>query len=120
MKLDRNLNSDGGGKYALVLMRRVREIEAAAEGPNARGSDVSRAAIVRHALEVLQGAGILDDGAAGSEREFFVIRLRDRYAGVALHAYRVEVQFRDPEYGEDILDMEKRSGELSPYCKTPD
>lgn len=77
MKLDRNINPDGRGKYALVLMR---EIPTGANG-----------AEVQAALETLQQHGCLDYGNA-DDRDFFVIRLKDKFAPAALFAYSVAAE----------------------------
>ncbi len=109
MKLDRNINPDGRGKYALVLMR------------NMPKPDAPEYARVHNALNMLSADGMLDYGETGTEREFFVIRLRDRYARPALTAYaagaRLDLQ---EEYANEIFDMAERSGIFSPFCKVPD
>jgi hypothetical protein len=105
MKLDRNILGNGGrGKYALLLLRNV----------DAADSKVSRA------LETLEDAGVLDWGDAKTEREFMVIRLKDKYARAALLAYAEEAQKEDAEYAAEIYGLASRSGELSEWCKKPD
>lgn len=81
MKLDRNINADGTGKYALVLMR---------ETPSS--TDVSEKAVaIRGALQTLEHHGCLDYGNA-DDRDFFVIRLKDKFAPAALFAYSVAAE----------------------------
>lgn len=107
MRLDRTAN--GRNKYAILNMRKVEalpEIE-------------KRAA--EAAMKALADAGILDFGPAGTESEFFVIRLRDKYATHALQSY-AGAAWRDgeEEYSNDIVDLADRSGSWSPFCKKPD
>lgn len=115
MRLDRSINGDGKGKYALV---RLREIEAGSE-----------AAVLLQRLHVL---GHLDWGRVSDPDEFFVIKLRDKfapggikgYADAVIEASRKEI---DPGKGRDlaqwaiqVIGMSQRAGDLSPYCKEPD
>lgn len=76
MKMDRNINADGRGKYALVLMRNYN----APRHP-------SRQRDIELALETLENNNMIDYGPAGHHSEFFLIRLKDRFAGDALRAY---------------------------------
>lgn len=109
MRLDRNINPDGRGKYALLRLRKIPE-------PNSPQYEA-----VCQALGVLTAAGILEHGFVGTEGEFFPIFIRDRYARPALTAYaraaRVDHQ---EEYADDIFEIAERSGTASPFCKTPD
>jgi hypothetical protein len=119
MKMDRNLNSDGKGKYALVLMRNL----------PARGEE--RMAALK-AMQLLNSMGILDYGQAESPSEFFLIRLKDKYAMDALAAYADavmadsrqeadEAKARDKyEWAVEVRRLVARAGELSPFCKQPD
>lgn len=70
MKLDRNINADGMGKYALLKLRNLRRGDPAVDA----------------ALRTLDEAGILDWGNT-VDSEFFVIRLKDVNAANALFAY---------------------------------
>jgi hypothetical protein len=111
MKLDRNINADGRGKYALVKLRRVDEISA---------KYPSLSLSVMSALRFLEAEGILDYGTT-PETEFFTIRLKDVNAPAALNAYGISATVRgDPEYGGEIEQMARRSGENHPNCKRPD
>lgn len=119
MKLDRNVNGSGEAKYALLKIRKLREIlnsrvEAESNPPPSM--------TIRRALETLQKFGILDWGDT-PESEFFVIRLKDRYANRTLFAYSNAVsgdKSGDLEYAQEVLDLGKRSGIYSPYCRRPD
>ena len=113
MKLDRNINADGMGKYALLKLRKLdefRESEPFGEIPST----------ILTALEVLEAYGILDRGRAGTEAEFFVIRLKDKYAGDALGSYALAAMEDDREYAYEIAEMAARAGMNSPWCKAPD
>lgn len=83
MKLDRNINESKRGKYALIKLRRLTEIEAWDGGD---GEAADRHAVI-DAINLLERAGVLDWGYAGTEGEFMLIRLKDKYAADALEAY---------------------------------
>jgi hypothetical protein len=107
MKLDRDIpENKGRGKYALLLLRTLEEKRKQPE--------------IRAALETLEKAGVIDFSPAGSPGEFFVIRLKDRYAWHALEAYANEAGKDDVEYADAIRDLADRAGEHSAFCKRPD
>ncbi len=114
MQLDRNLpDAEGRGKYALIKLRVLEPYR----------SDATFATYtpkIQAALQVLEEAGALDWGDLGTDSEFFVIRLKDRYAQEALHAYAVEARSADPEWADEVIEMAKRAGPAHPYCKYPD
>lgn len=115
MKLDRNVNSDGKGKYALV---RLRGIEFGSEAHDL--------------LRKLHDLGHVDFGVVGQPDEFFVIKLRDRYADSAIRGYSDAVmkqagKIDDPvesmdlaQYALQVQSLERRAGILSEFCKDPD
>ena len=111
MKLDRNERSDGGGKYAVINMRKVREIYEAEGGPGPEGNAVAAA------LAELKSSGVLNYGEARTEGEFFVLMLKDMFAGQALNAY---ARIAEGEYALEIFNLAKRAGTESPWCKIPD
>lgn len=111
MKLDRNVNETGQGKYALLKMRELRLFEP---------HSLNDPSPVGDALELLSDNDLLDYGEVGTEREFFVIRLRDKYADAALAAYADAAEADDPEYAAEIREMLPRSGLRSAFCKVPD
>lgn len=122
MKLDRNTNKGGSGKYALVKMRRVRELREALDHQRqtfGQSSDLSYE-IVRNSIATLADFGVLDDSEAESEGEFFVIRLRDKYAREALIAYAFAANVDDPEYADEVMALAARAGPNSPFMKRPD
>lgn len=112
MKLDRNINPNGMGKYAVL---KLRMLEAFRE--QAPFGDI--AAPIAKALETLEAAGILDWGNT-PDTDFMLIRLKDRYAQAALRAYALAAHLDDPEYAKEIGDMAERSGPSHPFCKRPD
>ena len=102
MKMDRNTNSNGLGKYALVKLR----------GESNGAADL--------AIHMLRAAGKFDYGLVGSESEFFVIRLKDINAAAALTAYASEAERTDPEWAAEVREMVSRAGPNSRFCKVPD
>lgn len=91
MKLDRNTNPDGRGKYALLLLRKMRS-----EPPKE----------VQNAIDILFVNGIIDPGAT-PDTDFFVIRMKDKYASAALQAYADAVASDDVEYANEIYELAK-------------
>ena len=112
MKLDRNLNLNGMGKYALLKLRQLEDYRE-----QTPFGDIAKP--IADALQLLQDRGILDWGNT-PETEFFVIRLKDKYARGALQNYADAARQDDPEYAGEIYDMAERSGAASPWCKRPD
>lgn len=113
MKLDRNTSADHRGKYALLKLRPLAEVNAKLS----HGEQVT----VRDALQILSNLGVLEYGTEGTSGEFFAIMLKDKYAGGALHTYAsYAVRDGEIEYGQDVMALAKRSGEFSPFCKKPD
>lgn len=115
MKLDRNINADGRGKYGLIKNRRLAQIEAWDGG---EGEALDRQAVL-DAVALLERAGVIDWGRT-VDSEFMVIRLKDKYAGNALHNYAAAACKDDIEYAREIMEMAMRSGENHPNCKKPD
>ena len=104
MKLDRNINPNGRGKYALI---KLREIHHLVESNNA---------VCTPEFNVPQSA--VDFGGT-PDTDFFVIRLKDKYAAKALTAYACAAAADDPEYAEEILEL-ARLAEVHPNKKQPD
>ncbi len=115
MKLDRNINGNGRGKYALLKLRKLDEFTQ----PDDPFQQV--APKIAEAIKTLEEAGILDWGFAGTEAEFMLIRLKDRYAQKALQAYATAAHVDgETEFAAEIHDMARRSGPDSPWCQKPD
>jgi hypothetical protein len=111
MKLDRNVEG-AGNKYALLKLRRLRELQGTLTEEGQQR--------LAQAFDLLEAAGILD-WANTPETECFVIRLKDKYAAGALHTYAsYAVSDGEVEYGQEVMDLAKRSGEWHPNCKRPD
>lgn len=126
MKLDRNINGDGRGKYGLVNNRELREYaKRAADAHAGRNAMMTEADIeamrVMNAVKMLEDFGIIDWGLEGTESEFFVIKLRDWHAEAALAEYaRSALDNGDEEYYLDVRALSDRAGRHSPFCKKPD
>lgn len=105
MKLDRNLNPSGKGKYALINLRKI-------DGDPRTPQDMA-AAIVKQPDAV-------QFGIVGEPDEFWLIKLKDKYAATALLAYADAAEADDPEYASQVREMVKRAGPSSPFCKAPD
>jgi hypothetical protein len=111
MKMDRNINTDGSGKYAVINMRKLREL---------RDDNQQFPPEVVAALHTLADCGALEWGAAGADDEFFLIKLKDRHARAALLAYERSIEPSDPEFALEVAELAARAGKLSPFCKEPD
>lgn len=104
MKLDRHMNHDGRGKYALLKLRRQ-------ETPI---SDELMAC-----ADKLREAGLLDFGNTEPGGKFFVLMLRDKHAASALLAYAASAEQDDCEYAEEIREL-ARIAHDHPDKKHPD
>lgn len=107
MKLDRNQGNEGVGKYALINMRRYRKLDYV---------DAREASDMLARLDAL---GVIDKGARGDSDEFFVIKLKDKYAPAALHAYANAAADDDPEFSTEVTALAVRA-EHHPDKKQPD
>lgn len=115
MKLDRNINPDGLGKYALLNLRKIEGLKNGGCHPFENVAEP-----IASALKLLEEKGILQWATKGTEDEFFLIRLKDKYAGDALGAYAYAATQDDPEYGSEVAEIAGRAGLNSPWCKAPD
>lgn len=86
MRLDRNTNPDGRGKYALIKLRQ---------------DNILHHLKIPNVVTVPVLAGAIDVGDT-PETEFFVIRLKDKNAANALHAYAVSCRGDDPEFANEV------------------
>ncbi len=101
MKLDRNINPNGRGKYALILLREAQ-------------------------IRTLTPAGgpfVIDqehvDFGDTEDTDFFVIRLKDKYAAKALKAYAEAAEADDPEYADEVNALAQKASE-HPRRRMPD
>lgn len=115
-RLDRN-SGNGRGKYGLIKNRRLRDCLLKA---NDGESGVEFAASVCKAIVVLERAGIIEWGEAESEHEFFVIKLKDKYADDALRRYVISAAHDDSDYAREVNELADRAGTSNPFCKAPD
>jgi hypothetical protein len=118
MKLDRNINKDGRGKYALV---NIRELDGFAED-----------SVVRNCFDVLRNSGVITLGNESPGDQFFVMKYKDVFTAPALAAYaraiigylRNDRALNDSarvsliEFQQEILEESKRAA--SAGCKIPD
>jgi hypothetical protein len=88
MKLDRNI-VPFRGKYALIKLR----VRDAIPGVNSK-----RDIVTDH---VLVNKDAIDFGDSDAT-DFFVIRLKDKYAEPALRAYAAAARFDDAEYANEV------------------
>lgn len=113
MKLDRNITGTGRGKYALLKLRNLEHFKERDDG-----GDLAKP--ISDALETLERAGILDWGDTPAT-EFFVMRLKDKYASQALHEYALEaMDDGEDDYGQEVRELARRAGPNHPNCKVPD
>lgn len=105
MKMDRNINNDGLGKYALANLRKLRE---------------NVTPEILNAFETLCKAGIIERGIVGEEDEFFAIKLKDINAPAGLAGYALEAEKTDQEWANEVRSLIPRAGVNSPFCKIPD
>lgn len=113
MKLDRNINANGRGKYALLKLRKLDEFSYSNDPFQEVDSEIAEA------IQTLEKAGILDWGNT-PETEFFVVRLKDKYAGDTLARYAACASADDLEYANEVAAMANRAGRNHPFCKSPD
>lgn len=101
MRLDRNVNPDGKGKYALIKLRKCNPI----------ANDPSGGTLCFPAEAV--------DFGDTPDSEFFVIRLKDKYAPAALAAYACAACADDREFGFEVLQLAFRAA-MHPNRLAPD
>ena len=113
MKLDRNVNVDKRGKYAIINFR-----------TDVKGFEGWQSALTNICRNRLQMFTVAPREAVelgeSLETEFFVIKLKDKYAEHALEAYAIAASVDDPENAGEVLALAKRAGANHPLCKKPD
>ncbi len=108
MKLDRNINPSGKGKYAIVNMRKI-------EGNPCTPQELAAA--------ILANPEAVEFGAVGDPNEFWLIKLKDQYAEGALNGYANSIRHDpkgDAEYESEVRKLAERSGPHHPLRKRPD
>jgi len=97
VKLDRNITKPRRGKYALIKLRGLdlpfKELK---EPESELCSFVPTRAI---------------DYGGSADTDFFVIRLKDKYAAPALAAYAAGAMRDDAEYALEVLNLAKMAAE---------
>jgi hypothetical protein len=110
------MRKDGRGKYGLIKNRRLAVIQAWSGGDG----EILDQRAVEEAIALLERAGVIDWGTT-PDTEFFVIRLRDRFAGGALHEYAHAARLTgEREYAGEVEILAARAGIKHPNCKKPD
>jgi len=105
MELDRTKNGNVG-KYIAINTRKLSRIP-----------DTAR----ELASLILESPDAVEFGKTGSDDEFFLIKLKDRFALAALRAYaHTAILFGQKDYGREVLALSDRSGSHHRSCKTPD
>jgi hypothetical protein len=108
VKLMRNVTPDGQCKYAAVRMDKLTTMERPEQF------------LARGALAQLAALGLLENPKPGEQEEFFLVKLKDRNAPAALHAYAASAVQRDKELAADVRELAARAGINSPWAKEPD
>lgn len=102
MKPDRNINPDGKGKYALLKLRET--------GIFRRDEDPEFVRVFEKSI----------DFGDTAENEFFVIRLKDKYAADALSAYAcAALTDGETEWAEEVQKLADKARN-HPSKKQPD
>ena len=89
MKLDRNTNRGGRGKYALVNMRQMIPLLDRGEDHNLEANDVQhlKDQMAIHAFNLLVERGIITLGNETPGDQFFVMKYKDKFTHEGLLAY---------------------------------
>lgn len=88
MKLDRNTNGEGIGKYALVKMREIRAMRASLQG----GTGNNLQSNLMAAFELLLDAEVITLGNELPGDQFFVMKYHDRFARAGMVGYAAAVR----------------------------
>lgn len=99
MKLDRNITEPRRGKYALIKLREV-------ELPFVTNQ-------TSFGEKAMVPVSAIDYGGSW-DTDFFVIRLKDKYAGPALHAYAEAAKADDIEYAAEIDALAQAADRIMP------
>lgn len=105
MRLDRNTNPSGKGKYAVINLRKI-------PGDPRNAQELAEA--------ILANPECVEFGIAGSPDEFWLLKLKDEHAEAALYAYAGHALPKDPEYAAEVAGLARCAGRNSLFCKTPD
>lgn len=111
MKLDRNTNQDGTGKYALVQMRKLVPVLNSTDGD-------PKSQIIAEAFMMLLRDGYITLGDESPGDQFFVMKYKDRFTHSGLHAYAVAVSGEAQALRDLTLDRSnKESDELDEFAR---
>jgi hypothetical protein len=104
MKLDRSITTPRRGKYALIKLRVDQPVFHSESTPDHRDMRINPKAV---------------DFGDTPDTDFFVIRLKDKYAEAALRAYAKAIGDDDPEYAYEIVKLARIAAD-HPGKKMPD
>ena len=104
MRLDRNVNPDGTGKYVVINIRRL----------NWRPR--TRIGLI---LAIFLKPSAIEWGGVGSADEFFLIKLKDIHAQDALRAYAMSASSTDPQWAAEVERLAERAGPGHSLCASP-
>jgi hypothetical protein len=96
MRLDRNINANGLGKYALIKLRSSGELTPA---------------LLEDGAKFVIDPDHVDFGDS-PDSDFFVIRIKDKCALPALRAYAEAAMDDDPEFAMEVLALAEKSEAL--------
>jgi vacuolar-type H+-ATPase subunit I/STV1 len=105
MRLIRNISADGKCKYAIVRLDEINSFAPEKE--------------IQDALDALESYGVLEYSQRGDSEESFTIKLKDRNAAPALHAYASAALATDEELARDVEELAIRA-EHHPLKHQPD
>jgi len=105
MKLDRNTNRGGRGKYALVNMRMMVPLLDRGEDHNPENNDVQhlKDQMAIHAFNLLVERGIITLGNESPSDQFFVMKYKDKFTQHGLRAYASGVRAEAVNYQDQEL-----------------
>lgn len=119
MKLDRNVNPNGNGKYALVNIRKLQPVLCKFDADDTSCSESELELI--QAFNVLKRAGVLTIGNESPGDQFFVMKYKDLFTAPALaeysHAVRQLLHANSDLSPEDRISLEEYAEEISEESK---
>lgn len=89
MKLDRNKNENGTGKYALVNLRKLTPV---LEKGSKTGELTDDEAAAVKSFSTLLRLGYITLGNETPGDQFFVMKYKDKFTAPALHAYAIQAE----------------------------
>lgn len=103
MDLIRNTTNDGSCKYALIRLDKIHW--------SIKLFLIPLFKLINKYIEL---------GEPNSSQEFFVVKLKDKFAKRTLLAYADAAQDFDKGYSDQVRELAERSGNNHKECRTPD